>query len=302
MALSKYYIKKWYRMISGKSILHVNQGIGKTFSKDELYGYYNDLTEKISPLQKLDDNGIPLFENPDQSLTYFPTCICQYGLGAFDLYLIKGDLKYFETSKKCANWIIDNMEENGALNTFSYEFPSHPYSSMAQGEACSLLLRVFKETKDTRYFNAAKKAIDFMLLPIEKGGTCLYEFNDVIFKEYTHEPTVLNGWIFSIFGLYDFTLVSKSSYYIDIYEKTMKTILRELDQYDVGYWSKYDCNDKIASPFYHKLHIAQLDMLYELSDDVRFYEVARKFELYQNNKFYYSKAFVIKALQKLKEV
>ena len=48
---------------------------------------------------------------------------------------------------------------------------------MAQGEAASLLIRGFKETGDKKYINAAKKAIDFMLLPLDRGGTSLYTNN-----------------------------------------------------------------------------------------------------------------------------
>lgn len=35
-------------MLTGKSVLHVNQGLGKFFRPDELAGYYNDLTEKVT--------------------------------------------------------------------------------------------------------------------------------------------------------------------------------------------------------------------------------------------------------------
>jgi predicted RNA-binding protein with PUA-like domain len=34
----------------------------------------------------------------------------------------------------CSNWAVDNQEQNGAWNTFSYDNKEHPYSSMAQGE------------------------------------------------------------------------------------------------------------------------------------------------------------------------
>ena len=42
---------------------------------------------------------------------------------------------------------------------------------MTQGEGASLLLRAYKETGDEKYFTGAKKAVYFMIIPIEEGGT-----------------------------------------------------------------------------------------------------------------------------------
>ena len=75
---------------------------------------------------------------------------------------------------------------------------------MAQGEGISLLLRAFIVTGNDNYLKAAEMAKDFMLLPIEKGGTARYEGDNVFLYEYTYEPLILNGWIFSIWGLYDY--------------------------------------------------------------------------------------------------
>lgn len=46
MSLSVYNIKKWIRMLMGRSLLHVPQNIGNSFSLIEIKGYYNDLTHK----------------------------------------------------------------------------------------------------------------------------------------------------------------------------------------------------------------------------------------------------------------
>ena len=41
MAINIYNIKKWHKMLTGKSVLHVNQDLGKYFEAKELKGYYN---------------------------------------------------------------------------------------------------------------------------------------------------------------------------------------------------------------------------------------------------------------------
>ena len=54
---------------------------------------------------------------------------------------------------------------------------------MSQGEGASLLLRAYAETKDIRYFNAAKKAIDFMLIDVSCGGVSERRENELYFEK-----------------------------------------------------------------------------------------------------------------------
>mgnify|MGYP001472995727 CR=1 FL=1 len=80
--------RKWFLMVRGRSILHVPQGIGRYYSKDDLRGYYNDLTNKYSSKygsQVLDKNGIPVRQLSNVDWVYFPTSIAQYGLSAYDM-------------------------------------------------------------------------------------------------------------------------------------------------------------------------------------------------------------------------
>jgi len=55
--------EKWFLVMHGESNLHVPQGIGSYCSKNDLRGYYNELTNKFSSKygsQALDKNGIPV--------------------------------------------------------------------------------------------------------------------------------------------------------------------------------------------------------------------------------------------------
>lgn len=63
MSITAYNIKKWTRMCLGKSILHVDQGEGKIYSIEEIKGYYNDLTEKVTKLQEIGKNNLPFFKH-----------------------------------------------------------------------------------------------------------------------------------------------------------------------------------------------------------------------------------------------
>lgn len=302
MAISKYNIKKWFKMITGKSILHVNQGIGKHYSKNAVEGYYNDLREKITKDNITLDYELPKYPGNDGIYRIFPIGIFQYGLGAYDLYLENKDEKYLKKFKLCVDWTFDNQKRNGGWKTFEYETPLTPYSSMAQGEAISLMVRAYAFYKDKKYLATIERAISFLMTPIENGGVTLYENNNVYLKEFVDRPVVLNGWIFSIFGLYDYLLIyPKNKKVKKFYLDTVETLKNNLSKYDLGYWSKYDVNKRIASPFYHELHIAQLNVLYDLTEIASFKEYADRFAYYNKNKFYKIKAFMLKVVQKIRE-
>ena len=286
-------------MMAGKSISHVNQGIGTCYSKDKVAGYYNDLTEKITK----DDPDIlvPKYHVDSGEEIYFSIGIFQYGLGSYDLLLKTQEDAYRQKLLACADWAVENQQINGSWVTFAYENPEHPYSSMAQGEGISMLLRAYIVTKDEKYMEAACKAKDFMLKPLNEGGTTEYVEDNVFLYEYTAEPLVLNGWIFSYWGLRDFHLMTGNADVKNIATKTVKTMIKFLQHFDLKYWSRYDLTKRIASPFYHKLHIAQLHVMYDLTSEVAYKKYAEKWEAYLQNPICKSRAFLKKAMQKIFE-
>ena len=299
MGVSIYKIKKWYQMLSGKSISHVNQGEGSCYSKTDVAGYYNDLTEKILK----DDPNIlvPKYYVDTGEEIYFSIGIFQQGLAAYDLFLKTNEEIYKDKLIACANWALDNQQEDGSWVTFKFWEPKAPYSSMAQGEGISMLIRAAIVTGDKRFADAASMAKEFMLTPISDGGTTEYVGNDVILYEHTDVPVILNGWIFSLWGLYDYYKYFKDEDVYGVLCKTLESLKRKLPVFDTGFWSKYDAGKRVCSPFYHKLHIAQLTTMYDLFGDEIYIEYAKKWNGYQKS-FWRSKvAFVIKAWQKIFE-
>lgn len=298
MGISRYKIKKWFNMVIGKSISHVNQNIGKVYSKDDICGYYNDLTEKVIK-RSFNGNKVPKSMVDTGEEIYFSIEIFQYGLGAFDLYLLNNDKSMLEKTIACANWAIDNQQENGSWITFDYQHPESPYSAMAQGEGISLLTRAYLTTKNEDYCTALKKAKDFMLKPIDQGGTTLYVENDVYFYECTYAPLVLNGWIFSLWGIIDYCKLIEDSQTKHILEQTLSTLEQHLPDFDMQYWSKYDNGNRICSPFYNKLHVEQLKVMFNLTQKEIYKKYAEKWENCQSNFFYRNYAFIKKAVQKI---
>ncbi len=297
MGISIYKFKKWYKMMTGKSIFHVNQGVGTCYSKLEVAGYYNDLTEKVTK----DDPNIlvPKYHVDTGEEIYFSIGIFQYGLAAYDLFLINQDEVYKNKLIACANWAVENQQEDGGWITFAYDKSDAPYSSMAQGEGISMLIRAAILTDDKRFDDSIYKAKNFMLKPISEGGTTEYRGDDVLFYEATNNPVILNGWIFSLWGVYDYCKYTIDGETQAILQKTLETLKRKLPDFDAKYWSKYEDGQRICSPFYHKLHIAQLEVMYDLFGDNIYKEYASRWGQYQKSFWKPKRAYFIKALQKI---
>ena len=119
--------------------------------------------------------------------------------------------------------------------------------------------------------------------------------------EFTHAPLVLNGWMFSIFGLYDYCKYTNDPQTEEILQKTLQSVARKLPDYDNGFWSKYDDHKRLTSPFYHDLHIAQLNVMYDLFRIEAYETYAQKWDAYRKRFWNPKLAFLQKALQKILE-
>lgn len=303
MAISAYKIKKWYDMLCGNSVHHVNQDEGRYYSKNEVKGYYNNLTEKVSRFGAK-DNSVPKSFVDTGDEIYFSIEIFQYGFGAYDLYLAsnKEDKSMLDKVIACADWSVNNQLEDGSWVTFAYETPEYPFSAMAQGEGVSLLIRVYNETHDERYMECLKKAMKFMLTSFENGGPTLYNNDDVFLYECPKDPLILNGWIFAFWGLWDYCLtVTDDTDAKCILEKSLATMVKWLPKFDLSYWSMYEDGKRICSPFYHKLHIAQLNVMYDLTGEEVFKYYADRWSKFQKKWLFRKIAFFKKAYQKLLE-
>ena len=286
-------------MLTGKSISHVNQGVGTCYSKTEVAGYYNDLTEKVT--RDNPDILVPKYHVDTGEEIYFSIGIFQYGLAAYDLYLKTGEESYKKKLLACADWAVENQQDDGGWVTFAYKNPKQPYSSMAQGEGISMLIRAHIVTQGEKYIRAADRAKNFMLKPISDGGTTGYENGDVLLYEATCNPVILNGWIFSLWGLYDYVRYTGDESANAVLTATLASLKKRLPNFDMQYWSRYEDGKRICSPFYHKLHIAQLRVMYDLFGEEIYKEYADKWESYQKSFWKPKRAFVKKTLQKILE-
>jgi len=296
---------KWFNMLRGKSYYHLPQGVGKKFHPGELLGYFNDLTLKCQWRGNTDDEGVPVNMLQDGRKVYFVTTVVQKALGHWDKWLLSDSEKERNEFFKLCQWLLDRQDEKGGWPVWDALGVScvSPYSAMTQGECVSAFVRAWRLSNDIDFIEGAKVAFQLMCAPVEEGGTAIYEGSEVIFEEEPehNRSAILNGWMFALFGAYDFWLALKDKKAKEIFQQSLRSLKRNLWRYDCGYWSYYDVKGHLASPFYHDLHISQLSALLMVEKDAIIDGYRRRWALYRKNRFNLIRAFMIKALQKLQE-
>jgi hypothetical protein len=274
--------------------------------------YYLDMSSKADYPGKLDENNVPLLVL-DQKNYHSPVTIAQYALGNYDKYQATGDNRFLENFFCAANWFATNcMTINSSCVWYSY-FENRLYSlkvpwasALSQGQGISVLARAYIISKQPRYLNIALRAAKLFEVPVNKGGVkTLIEKKHVFYEEYPSDEAslVLNGFIFSLWGLYDLYLVTKEKVILHLYEEGLKTLITILPKYDFFGWSRYDLYSfsipNVTSIFYHRLHIEQLKVMYQLTGNQIFQKYLTIWSKGERNLSITILSQIVKMLQKL---
>ncbi|MGZ4410251.1 MAG: D-glucuronyl C5-epimerase family protein, partial [Gaiellaceae bacterium] len=187
-----------------------------------------------------------------------------------------------------ANWLVRHQQADGQW-TYGFEDPypggnlEPPWSSaLAQGQAMSLLERVYRLTGQRAYLAAAIRALRPLERPVPDGGLrrcfrgdCRLPF----FEEApTREPSlILNGFMFTLVGLHDLSTVAPHSAAGALYLAGRITLHAALPSYDRDGLATYDLlTHRIANAEYQAIHIYLLRALNSLSRDRRLTSYARR--------------------------
>eukprot|EP00105_Crassostrea_gigas_P007962 XP_011422383.1 PREDICTED: D-glucuronyl C5-epimerase [Crassostrea gigas] len=167
------------------------------------------------------------------------------------------------------------------------------YSAMGQGQAISLLVRAYVASKNKTYLEAAGKALDIFDIPSSKGGVLAKFLNSFDwYEEYPTTPSsfVLNGFIYSLIGLYDLQQMATSPVSEkagELYNNGMRTLKAMLPMFDSGTGTFYDLRHITAGLApnrarwdYHKVHIKQLYLLVQLDSDPLFKDTLQRWKGY----------------------
>ncbi|ESO90470.1 hypothetical protein LOTGIDRAFT_123168 [Lottia gigantea] len=204
-----------------------------------------------------------------------------------------------------ANWLVLHQNDRGGwpisvqrkLIPKVLELEPGWYSAMAQGQAMSLLVRAYLRSHNTKYIQAAVDAMKLFEIPSMQGGV-LAKYADRYdwYEEYPTTPSsfVLNGFIYSLFGLYDLKEVTsgeESKMAERLYNKGIESLKHMLLMFDNGSGTFYDLRHitlgiapNRARWDYHTTHINQLLQLSVMDDSEIFKVTAQRWMDYMKGK------------------
>ena len=259
--------------------------------KEYKFKYFIDFSEKAKYPLKL-RNGIPIINL--KGIDYeFSITIINYGLGLIDLDYQKNEKEILVVY----DWIESNLSKNGGIINLTplprYGLDKGWYSCLTQGLALSFIARCInlRIVSEDRALPVLDLVYNFMKHPDinqeTRYGKILQEFE-------SSETSVLNGYIFGIFGLYDYGLIRGDFDFFKLHINTLKKILSKYQMF--GGWSYYNLKGVVASRFYHNLHVNMLKSLYVITNDIYFHNLSLSWQKGYSLRIIY---LIYKSIQKL---
>jgi hypothetical protein len=196
--------------------------------------------------QRLDANGVPLVRDDTADGTKFvydPLRIIQYGLQEISYFDFGKGAGHLSTARRMGDWLVRNQDRasglwpngpaytpRGARVSLGRGWPS----ALVQGQALSLLTRLYSASHNPAYLAAAVRAVRPFELSVGEGGVRASLRGHPLYEEYPTRPPslVLNGFILSLLGLYDLSPYSAQADHA--YRLGRDTLADVLPLYDVG--------------------------------------------------------------------
>jgi heparosan-N-sulfate-glucuronate 5-epimerase len=281
---------------------------GRHVDRSRLRGYYIDFRPKT-----LSEHGWPpAWLQPGMS--FVP--LAQLGLGYFETFVADGDEASLDLARRaCEHFVATQLKADGDPHdggwrhtypfTYRVELGAPWLSAMAQGQAASLLLRVFGETGEEELAATALRAIGPFRRTVEEGGVVARVDGGLFAEEYPTVPPshVLNGGVFALWGVHDVAETLGDPEVRALHEELLGGLRGIASRYDLGTWSRYDLFPEppvnVASSFYHHLHESQLRALHDLYGEPLFLQLADRLAAYDRRRDLRARAFVRKVRYRL---
>lgn len=153
-------------------------------------------------------------------------------------------------------------------------------SSILHGKLLSLLIRVYRDTKDGKYLSAATGYKNSLLIPILQNGPYRTLENGAIWlEEYpSSEPSmVLNGHLFCLIALAEYAAIATNVESLQLFEKGLSSAVSYLSIYWQGedlLYSMYHWD--LCNVHYLGIMTYQFEHLYLLTSVSEFQEAATR--------------------------
>lgn len=246
---------------------------------------------------KPDENGVLTVDyHGVQGKVYNPLIVASgaleyYSENAKDWTKVQAKDKFITS----ADWLVNNAKNKGEYSLWEYEYPwlfygwvLPPYSSaLAQAKGLQVLILAYELTGNEKYLEVAKKIIRSFLVDYEEGGFVTHESvgNNSLFLHILAKPGfpktyVLNGHTNSLLSIWSYYEKTQDPIAKTIFDKGINYLKENLVKYDTGNWSYYDLMENWAMTDYHKGHIQQFKMLYQITREPILKDYADRFEKY----------------------
>jgi len=230
----------------------------------------------------LDASGVPIVNYGYVEGVYIgekrsPVAVSQKAMSYYENYE-EGNQSQKQLFLNCADWLVNNSTPNGNYTILEYKFPWPLYnmtspwrSGMAQGIALHVLIRAHNITGDDKYLVSAKKLLNSFFYEVDEGGVTYKSSNDGWwYEEYADEggkvSRVLNGMMFAMLGIYDYYNYTGDPDAKYLFDQGVIALKKNLPVYDDDGYSYYDILGRPAAK-YHKIHIALLESLYDITHE-----------------------------------
>lgn len=241
---------------------------------------------------EFDSNGVAMRNYRALGRQYNPVFVAWWGLVNLDRYVRHSRREQLQAFFVQVEWLKANAveREDGAVI-----WPCHfdwqegfcrlrsPWiSAMYQGIVISALVRWYRITGDKSLLDLCLKATKVFERPIEEGGVRTLQGRSVLYEEYPGYPLarVLDGFLFSLLGLYDLGRETGDAGVIGLFEQGVGGLLATIDRWDYrGKWSWYGSHGYLCPPQYHNLNCVLLTVLGTLTGEKTLSEYADRWQV-----------------------
>uniref|UniRef100_A0AC35U6X2 Heparosan-N-sulfate-glucuronate 5-epimerase n=1 Tax=Rhabditophanes sp. KR3021 TaxID=114890 RepID=A0AC35U6X2_9BILA len=225
------------------------------------------------------------------------------GTQAISSFINQSSTADLEMFMNAADWLVNNQGVDGgwgvpvlrSIADNKLVLPVGWKSAMGQGHALSVLSRAYHVTKKATYLEAGIKALRLFKTAAKDGGVLNKIFGYNWYEEYPTTPGtfVLNGFMYSLVGLYDFSIHNATNNdSLELFNNGIKSLKALLPLYDTGSGSIYDLRHLgIESPpnlarwDYHAVHIYLLKWICNIIKDCQdLNKIADRWIDYSNGK------------------
>ncbi|HEV8510039.1 MAG TPA: D-glucuronyl C5-epimerase family protein [Gemmatimonadales bacterium] len=242
--------------------------------------YYIRSDRLFFDAMELDAEGIPV-QRSRTLRTYNPAYVAWYGLTSLERWLQGDDPAGRGILLRQVDWLEAHAVERHDQAivwplTFDWQegacsLKAPWISAMVQGLVISSLVRAHRITDEPRLLDLCARATRVFETDIEHGGVRTAEGEGTMYEEYPGLPLprVLDGFLFSLLGLYDLWMETDDAHVFDLFTSGIAGLRHALPSWDYrGKWSWYGSHGYLCPPQYNSLNSALLTTLARLSGEV----------------------------------